>query len=267
MTLRLDYCSRDAALYATKHWHYSHKISAGMNLYIGVWEDAGLGEQFIGAVVFGRGANREIGTEFNCGPTEVCELTRVALTDHVAPVSRVLAIAIKLLRRQAPGLRLIISYADRRQAHVGTIYQANGWTHLGLSMSGRDVQVDGKWMHSRTASLRMVKRNGGSIAGLPSRPHDGKYRYGYPLDKAMADLLYLKRQPYPKTRRNLDLREERDAREAELRESCAASSGGAAGDDQSPEGGSTPTAALQNTMPGFGELMQKSLDKKARVRK
>ena len=53
MNLHLDWCSYEAAKYAVEHWHYSHSLPIGKLVKIGVWED----DQFIGAVVFGYGAN------------------------------------------------------------------------------------------------------------------------------------------------------------------------------------------------------------------
>src|SRR4051794_28210828 len=108
MSLRLDFCSRDAATFAVKAWHYSRSMPAGRLVTIGAWE----GGTFVGAVVFGRGASSEINTPLGIGQDEVCELCRVALGPHAAPTSRVVTIAVRLLRRFCPGLRLIVSYAD-----------------------------------------------------------------------------------------------------------------------------------------------------------
>lgn len=33
------------------------------------------------------------------------------------------------VRDAPPGLRLVVSYADAGQGHVGTIYQATGWLY------------------------------------------------------------------------------------------------------------------------------------------
>ena len=53
--LRLDWCSHEAAKYAVEHWHYSQRMPAGKNTYIGAWE----GGKFIGALVFGLGAGAD----------------------------------------------------------------------------------------------------------------------------------------------------------------------------------------------------------------
>lgn len=106
--LRLDWCSYRAAKWAVEHWHYSKRMPAGKAAIVGVWEFG----KFIGCVIFSRGANNHIGNPYGLNQTEVCELTRVALTEHVAPVSRIVGISVRMLKKQSPGLRLIVSYAD-----------------------------------------------------------------------------------------------------------------------------------------------------------
>ena len=90
--LRLDWCSFHAAKYACENWHYSKSIPAAPRIMIGVWED----KIFIGCVIFSRGASSNIGKSFNLPQTECCELTRIALTQHLTPVSRIISIALKL---------------------------------------------------------------------------------------------------------------------------------------------------------------------------
>ncbi|WP_449441465.1 Mom family adenine methylcarbamoylation protein [Serratia entomophila] len=50
----------------------------------------------------------------------------------MSPVSQILAKAIKFLSAVCPGLRLIVSYADKDQNHHGGIYQATNWIYEGL---------------------------------------------------------------------------------------------------------------------------------------
>lgn len=135
-TLRLDWCSHQAAKYAVEHWHYSRTMPAGKNVYVGAWESA----KFIGAVIFGMGSgNATNGTRFGLVRTgQMAELTRVALTEHKTPVSRIVAISLRMLRSQSPGLRLVISMADPKQGHHGGIYQAGGWVYTGTTKP--DVQ-------------------------------------------------------------------------------------------------------------------------------
>jgi len=79
----------------------------GRIVKIGVWED-----EYIGAILFARGASPNLGTKYRLDQTEICELVRVALHHHQAPVTKIISIAIKLLRKQSPGLKLIVSFAE-----------------------------------------------------------------------------------------------------------------------------------------------------------
>jgi hypothetical protein len=216
-SLRLDWCSHEAAKYAVEHWHYSRSLSSSKNVYIGVWEDG----KFIGVVVFGIGAgNATNGERFGLKRTcEVAELTRVALKAHMTPVSRIVSIAIKMLKHQSPGLRLIISMADPAQGHIGGIYQAGNWIYTGQTKPDVQYLLKGKWVHHRTAT------SSGSAKGLPSRPMPAKYRYLMPLDGETKNRIQAMARPYPK-------RVESDTNDT--------------ASVQDAEGGVTPTSTLQS---------------------
>jgi hypothetical protein len=189
MSLRLDWCSPSAARWACEHWHYSRSISSGKNVYIGVWESG-----FIGAIIFGHGSgNSTNGLRFglprNCA---MAELTRVALTDHETPVTRIVAIAMRMISKQSPGLRLIISMADPRQNHLGIIYQAGNWIYTGKTKPDVEYCVRGIWMHHRSATAI------GSMKGAPSRPIPAKHRYLMPLDNEIRKRIEKFRKSYPK---------------------------------------------------------------------
>jgi hypothetical protein len=159
-------------------------------VYVGVWEDGA----FVGVVVFGIGAgNATNGERFGLKRTcEMAELTRVALRSHRTPVSRIVAVAIRMLKKQSPGLRLLISMADPKQGHHGGIYQAGGWLYTGQTKPDVEYFLNGKWVHHRTAtSARSAK-------GLPSRPLPPKYRYLMPLDDEMRQQIAPLAKPYPK---------------------------------------------------------------------
>lgn len=215
--LQVDWCSHEAAKFAVEKWHYSHTMPAGRNVYIGVWEDG----RFIGTVLFGMGSgNSTNGTRYGLSSShEMAELTRVALTKHESPVSKIVAVAIRMLKKQSPDLRLLISMADPLQGHIGGIYQAGNWIYTGATKPDVLYFSRGEWVHHRTATSR------GSARGLPSRPLPPKHRYLYPLDDAMRKQIEPLRQPYPK-------REQ------------AAGAADVAPDDQSGEGGLIPTPPL-----------------------
>lgn len=199
-TLRLDWCSHAAAKYAVEHWHYSRRMPKSKLAKVGVWEDGA----FVGAIVFGYGATPEIGKPYGLQQTQVCELVRVALTNHQAPVSRMLAIAVKLIKRDMPGVRLIVSFADTSQNHHGGIYQASGWIHTG-SEEYHAYRVSGCVVHPRTLydrfgvggqSIPWLRAN---VDPLAERIRNGiKHKYVMPLDDAMREQIAPIAKPYPK---------------------------------------------------------------------
>lgn len=191
--LRVDWCSYEAAKYAVEHWHYSKVLPGGKRVYFGVWED----EQFIGCVIYGLGANCEMGTPYGLKLFEAAELVRVALTKHQSLVSEIVAKTIKVIKSQSPGIRLIVSYADPAQSHVGSIYQAMNWIYSGVTESITVTKVSGKLVHRRTVFSRFgtnqVSKFGGERVTLP-----GKHKYLYPLDRAMRKQIAPLAKPYPK---------------------------------------------------------------------
>lgn len=187
--LKLDWCSYEAAKYAVEHWHYSRVLPAGKLVKVGVWED----KQFIGAVIFGRGANNHIGTPYGLSQDECAELVRVALTEHSNPVSKIVAVALRLLKKQSPGLRLVVSYADPEQGHNGSIYQAGNWVCVGQSKAQREKVEDGKIVHKRSVFARNGTAGGGEYSKLM-----WKHKYLMPLDDEMRRQIEPLRKPYPK---------------------------------------------------------------------
>lgn len=191
VSLRLDWCSHEAAKYAVEHWHYSKSLPAGKLVKIGVWEN----EKFIGAVIFGYGANPHLYKPYGLKQTEVCELCRVALTSHESQVTKIIKIALKMLKESNPGIRLVISFADSNQGHIGSIYQAGNWIYTGISKSTPQYFVNGRWIHQRQlGSLGYSAKN----SKFPKRKIQDKYRYIMPLDDEMRKQIEPLRQPYPK---------------------------------------------------------------------
>lgn len=195
MSLRLDWCSYEAAKYAVMHWHYSGVYPAGKTVKVGVWED----DRFIGVVVFSLGANRHIGDPYGLPQEEICELVRVALREHQMPTSKIVSGAVKMLSRQSPDLRLICSYADPGQGHLGILYQATNWIYVGRT-NGGTAQIllpDGSRLHKRTAYSALGRCDASAFGGTWVQPPE-KHKYLYPFDRAMRRQIAPLAQPYPK---------------------------------------------------------------------
>lgn len=198
-TLRIDWASAQATAFACLRWHYSRCVPVFKCVRIGVWEN----DRFIGVVLFGQGATPEIGSPYGLAGTEVCELTRVALDKHETPVSRIVAIALRFLHRQCPGIRLVVSFADAGQGHHGGIYQAGNWIYAGGAKTHAYV-VHGAQVHPKTLHSRYGK-GGQSIPWLQANVDPSaariivgfKHRYLMPMDADMRDAVMPMSLPYP----------------------------------------------------------------------
>lgn len=191
--LRLDWCSFEAAKYACEKWHYSACTPKYKQVWIGAWED----DRFIGLIAFGTSSTPYLGKRFGLNSFQCAELTRVALNRHVTPVSRMLAIACKMMKRQSPGMRLFVSLADTRQLHHGGIYQAAGWIYVGLTKSCTQHLYRGKWRNDSSLH-RDMKANAELRQQLKKRVIPGKHKYLYPLDAEIRQRIEPLRKPYPK---------------------------------------------------------------------
>jgi hypothetical protein len=201
MSVRVAPISMRSARYAVEQWHYSHALPASPGQAVGVWED----ERYRGAVIVGRGANRHAAAWFEVHRFQCAELVRVAFECHDRPVSQLVPPALRLIVSHAPALRVLVSFADPTQGHVGGIYQAMNWTYLGVATPGRGwrQRSTGKVLHNRVVSesgwvqvygrrVRGVRQDECDMIELP-----GKHRYAWPLDRPMRRQLAAMAQPYP----------------------------------------------------------------------
>lgn len=200
-TLKIDFVDHAAVKYACGKWHYSRSVPPPPHVRFGIWENS----VFCGIVLFARGASSNLLKPYGLQPTEGAELVRIALREHSTPVTRIVAITIKMLRNHCPGLRLLISFADPSAGHVGSIYQAGNWVYTGQSTAShayRDKR--GRVWHERMVSERGwnyvfgKKRAVVKASDCVKIRQPGKHRYLMPLDDAMRTQIEPLRRDYPK---------------------------------------------------------------------
>lgn len=193
-------CAFPQAKAAVERWHYSRRMpAAGLDCY-GVRE-AG---RFVGVLVFGYGANPHFAKPFGLDQHDVRELARVALCDQRRTrTTAIVAACLRQLRRDRPEVRLVVSYADTKQGHLGTIYQAGNWTYLGPSLGGRTIIVHGQPCHPRSlyqrygsSSLAWLRRFVDPEAKAVTDPPKHKYALGF--DGQMRRRLRRLACPYPR---------------------------------------------------------------------
>ena len=195
--LYVGWASSQAAAYACKHWHYSRSVPAFGTVNVGVWEE----QKFIGVVMFSRGASAQIARPFKLPQTQVCELTRIALTQHATPVSKLISIAVRMLRQQSPGVRVIVSFADESRGHHGGIYQASNWIYTGGSET-TPYRIRGRVMQGKsvtntwgTQQIEWLRRH---VDASAHRFKVTKHRYVLALDDEMRKVCETLRKPHPK---------------------------------------------------------------------
>lgn len=200
--LKVDWCGHAAAKYACENWHYSKCTPAGKLVKLGVWENG----IFIGCVIFSRGANQYLLSPYGLKQTDGCELTRIALNKHATPVSKIMAIAIKKLKKVNSDLKLIVSYSDMDQEHYGTVYQASNWIYAGLVETNGGTprfKIKGKIMHGRTVGQRGWKQSIEWIKKYIDPKAEaiytkGKHKYLYPLTEEIRKKITKLSKEYPK---------------------------------------------------------------------
>lgn len=198
--LKIDWATHAAAKHACENWHYSSSTPVPPLVKIGAWENG----KYIGVVMFSRGASSNLMKPYGLQQDQGCELTRIALTKHDAPVSRIVRLAIMFLKRNSPSLKLIVSFADPHYGHHGGIYQAGNWVYVGDTAAGREFWKDGKRLHSRQVSEKGwniqqgVKRKTVKPSECEIIKTNGKHRYLMPLDAEMRAKIAPLAKPYPK---------------------------------------------------------------------
>ena len=189
--MKLEIASNKAIVYACMNFHYAKRIPLTV---IGFSVFNSLNE-WCGVITFGYGASANMGKPYKLTHGKYLELTRVALNGKQGLTSKVVSIAIKLIKKYCPTVQLLISYADKGQNHKGIIYQAMNWFFVDESISsGNEVFYKGRWVHDRVPNTlpKEIRDK------LEYRKKSGKYKYIYPLDKSLIPMCEGLKKPYPK---------------------------------------------------------------------
>lgn len=223
--MRLEKASHKAIKYACINYHYAKSVP-NVGLAFNVYNDK---NEWCGVICYGLGAANNIAMPFGLNQGQVIELLRMALNGKQESTTKAMAISLKILNKYAPNVKLVVSYADSEQGHIGTIYQATNWYYIGYS-TDTNLLINGKREHRRsicskygTSSIEKLKAKGLKIEVIKTKP---KWKYIYPVDKNFTNLCKSLSKPYPK---KYQRREEHD---------------GNASVFHAEEGGSIPTLPL-----------------------
>lgn len=220
-------------------YHYSGKSTQNSQIHLGAF----LNDKLEGVMQFGPSIDkRRMAQNLGVGFNETIELNRMAFSDRLPKnsESRALSIAIKILKKSYPHLKVIISFADACQCGDGTIYKASGFklhsfkknTTLLKMPNGEivaDKSLNDKIQKDGSRGSSIAKKNG-------AKPIEGyQMKYLYFLDKELEKKFkFINFKDIPES-----IKMYKGIKRASSKDNVAP-------DFQSGEGGAIPTDALQN---------------------
>lgn len=131
--------------------HYSGKVVNNSNLHFGAFLDGKLH----GVMSYGPSLDKSkiLGLVEGTGWNEYLELNRMAFDDYLPrnSESRCISQSIKLIKKNAPHIKWIISFADGCSCGDGTIYRASNFVLTGIKRNFNLVQLpSGEKVHKMT---------------------------------------------------------------------------------------------------------------------
>jgi len=170
-----------------KQNHYSGKVVPNSTLHFGCFLDGKLH----GVLSYGTSMDKRkvLPLVENTLWNEMLELNRMAFDEYLPKYSesRCIAITIKLLKKNAPHIKWILSYSDATQCGDGTIYRASGFYLTGIKENKTILEWNGKIIADKTLNNSNYKKLGMSAGKAKkdgAKALDGnQLRYIYLIDK------------------------------------------------------------------------------------
>lgn len=178
--------SSQAHAFVKKH-HYSGKVVMNSVLHFGAFLDGKLH----GVMSYGNPMDKRRVLPL-VQPSlwnEMLELNRMAFDDYLPKnsESRCIAISIRLIKKNAPHIKWILSYSDGTQCGDGTIYRASGFHLTGIKENKTILNWNGQIISDKTLNNSNYKNKGLSASKAKAQgavPLDGyQLRYIYLIDK------------------------------------------------------------------------------------
>jgi hypothetical protein len=170
--------------------HYSKKSLVNSQLHLGVFYMGKLE----GAMQFGPPIDRYklIGIVEGTKFYDFLELNRMAFSEELPKnsESRAISIALKMIKKNYPSIKWIVSFADGTQCGDGTIYRASGFC---LTQIKKNSTI------SRTENGKIIAKHESKKIKEKATPLKGyQFRYIYFLDKSWENKLTVDKIPFSK---------------------------------------------------------------------
>jgi len=199
--LHIAEISYDTAMRVIVDRHYLHR-KGPCSIAFGLFD----GMALVGVITYGTPSSAPLRGGI-CGheyANDVIELTRLWVDDSVAKNGESYLIGNTLKRC---GKKIVVSFADSGEGHVGTVYQATNWIYTGLSADRTSWTIDGSQNHGQTIADRHTSSELRALYGdkfsLVKRTRKHRYIYLNTDKRESKQLLRCLRYPvlpYPKLR-------------------------------------------------------------------
>jgi len=176
-----------------KRHHYSGKVVQNSVLHFGAFLDGKLG----GVMQYGNPIDKRnvlnlVETSnkgFNSKWNEMLELNRMAFSEILPKnsESRCIAVSIRLIKKNAPQVKWILSFADGTQCGDGTIYRASGFSLTNIKRNTSLLEYKEQIIADKTLNNSNYMERGlsaGKLKRIGAKPLNGfQLRYIYLIDQ------------------------------------------------------------------------------------
>lgn len=176
--------------------HYSGKVVPNSQIHLGVF----LRGRLEGAIQFGPSINKK-GTRKlvqNTGWNDFIEINRLAFSERLPrnSESRAISVSIKIIKKEYPHIKWIVSFADGTQCGDGAIYRASGFvlTDIRANSTLSTDPATGEPMHKIQAHHLMKSKEFRSWEPLKGF----QFRYIYFIDLEAKKNLTCEEIPFSK---------------------------------------------------------------------
>ena len=174
---------REISIHYIKENHYSGKVVNMSNLHFGCFLDNKLhGVMSYGSPMDKRNVLPLVNSgvdDINSRWNEMLELNRMAFDDYLPKYSesRCIAISIKLIKKNAPQIKWILSYSDATQCGDGTIYRASGFKLTQINKNGTIYKLANGEIVAKRGDSKYNFKGANALKGFQNR-------YIYLIDKS-----------------------------------------------------------------------------------
>ena len=172
-----------AVPFVKKH-HYSGTVSNTSALHFGCFLD----DKLHGVMSFGSPMDKSkvLPLVQPCLWNEMLELNRMAFDDYLPKYSesRCISIAVKLIKKNAPHIKWILSYSDGCSCGDGAIYRASGFILTQIKVNQTIRVIDGQLVAKNYLNKKYYDKSKGINKFNGSKIKEGfQLRYIYLIDK------------------------------------------------------------------------------------